>query len=181
MSDSIFQQNFFEIFSVAVSTDIDVKQLQDNNRELQQQYHPDRFASGSDEEKRIAMQATSLINQAFNTLKDPVQRLQYMLSLKGIEMNSESDTSMDGAFLMQQMELREAIENVRSHGDPLTQLDKLSVDLKKTLADLIETFDQHYQQDDLQQARDVVRKCQFIHKAQREVSEMTEQLEDELI
>ncbi len=181
MSDSIFQQSYFDIFSVPVSTDIELKQLQEKNRELQQTYHPDRFANGSDEEKRQAMQATSLINQAFKTLKDPVQRLQYMLSLKGIDMNAESDTSMDGAFLMEQMELREEIANVRSKADPLEALDNFATDLKQKLTALIDEFNQHYQQNELQIAREIVRKCQFINKAQREVSEITEQLEDELI
>ncbi len=181
MSESIFKQNYFEVFSVEISTDVDIKQLKESNRKLQQQYHPDRFASASDEEKRQAMQATSLINQAFNTLKDPVLRLQYMLSLKGVDMNAETDTSMDGAFLMEQMELREDIANVRSQSDPVNALDTIASGLKVKLSSLIETFNQAYQQDQLEQAREVVRKCQFINKAQREVTEMTEQLEDELL
>ncbi len=181
MSDSILTQNYFEIFSLAISTEVDIKQLQQTNRELQQQYHPDKFASASDVDKRRAMQITSLLNQAFNTLKEPVLRLQYMLSLKGVDMNAETDTSMDGAFLMEQMELREAIADVRQKTDPLAVLDDMSRQLKKRLASLVEEFKQYYQQDELEKSREVVRKCQFINKAQKEVSEITEQLEDELI
>lgn len=181
MSDPIFNQNYFEIFSLAVSTEVDVKQLQEKNRELQQKYHPDKFAGGSDEDKRQAMQITSLINQAFNSLKDPVLRLQYLLSLKGVDMNAETDTSMDGAFLMEQMELREDIANVRSTSDPLDSLDTMSSDLKNKLSGLITDFAQFYDQDALDKSREVVRKCQFISKAQKEVSAIAEQLEDELI
>ncbi len=84
MSNSIFEQNYFEIFSIAVSTEPDSEKLREANRELQQQVHPDRFANSSDAEKRQAMQITSLINQAFKTLQEPVLRLQYMLSLRGL-------------------------------------------------------------------------------------------------
>jgi len=48
MSNQIFKQNYFEIFSVPVSTAPDINQLKEKNRELQQQVHPDRFANSSD-------------------------------------------------------------------------------------------------------------------------------------
>ncbi len=181
MSDSIFSQNYFEIFSLDISINPDLNQLKEKNRELQQQVHPDRFANSSDEEKRVAMQKTSLINEAFNTLKDPVLRLQYMLSLKGVDMTAESDTSMDGAFLMEQMELREDIANVRDTSDPLETLDEMAAQLKNRLSQLISEFEQHYQNEELSECREVVRKLQFINKAQKEVSDTAEQLEDELI
>jgi len=181
MSDLIFSQNYFEIFSLDVSTNPDLALLNENNRALQRLAHPDKFANSSEAEKRLAMQKTSLINQAFNTLKDPALRLQYMLSLKGIDMNAETDTTMNGAFLMDQMELREKISEVRSQSDPLDELEKISKDLKSSSANLIIEFDKHYQADDLDTGREVIRKLQFINKAQREVSELTEQLEDELL
>ena len=181
MSDSIFSKNYFEIFSLDISTNPDLNVLNENNRELQRLVHPDKFASGDESEKRQAMQKTSLINQAFNTLKDPVLRLQYMLSLKGIDMNGETDTSMDGVFLMDQMELREKISEVRSQSDPLDELDSIAKDLKMTSTDLIVEFDNFFQADALDKSREVVRKLQFINKAQREVSELSEQIEDELL
>jgi len=181
MSDSIFKQNYFEIFSIEVSTDPDLNQLKEKNREWQQQVHPDRFANSSDAEKREAMQQTSLINQAFNTLKDPVLRLQYMLSLKGVDMNSETDTTMDGAFLMEQMELREEIGDAKNNSEPFDLLDKLSSGLKKKSSDLTHDFDKYYQQDELDKGREIVRKLQFLNKAQKEINDIVEQLEDELL
>ena len=181
MPDSIFSQNYFEIFSLDVSTNPDLNVLNENNRELQRLVHPDKFASSDESQKRQAMQKTSLINQAFNTLKNPVLRLQYMLSLKGLDMNAETDTSMDGVFLMDQMELRERISDVRSKPDPLDELDLITKNLKKTSTDLIVEFDKFYQTEALDISREVVRKLQFINKAQREVSELSEQIEDELL
>jgi len=181
MSNPIFKQNYFEIFSVPVSTALNLSQLKEKNHELQQQVHPDRFASSAESEKREAMQVTSLVNEAYNTLKVPVSRLQYMLTLKGMDMNSETDTSMDGAFLMQQMELREEIADVQSQSDPLDVLDTMSRDLKNQAENLVLSFAEHYQQDELEKSREIVRKLQFINKAQKEVNDLTEQLEDELI
>lgn len=181
MSDSIFKKNYFDIFSLDVSTSPDLHRLKEKNRELQQQVHPDRFANGSEAEKREAMQITSLINQAFETIKDPVSRLQYMLMLKSVDMSSETDTSMDGAFLMEQMELREEIADVRSQSDPLEILDTMTSDLKIKSADLTDSFESSYKQDELDECREIVRKLQFFNKAQKEVNEIVEQLEDELI
>lgn len=164
-----------------VSTELDLSKLKEQNQQLQQQVHPDRFATSSDAEKREAMQITSLVNEAFNTLKAPVLRLQYMLSLKGVDMNGETDTSMDGAFLMQQMELREEIADVRNQSEPLDVLDTMSRDLKNQAQNLVLSFADFFQQDDLQKSREIVRKLQFIVKAQKEVSDIVEQLEDELI
>jgi len=181
MSDSLFKQNYFEIFCLPVSVSPDLQQLKNKNHELQQQVHPDRFAAASEADKRQAMQQTSLLNQAYKTLKDPVSRLVYMLSLKGVDMNAETDTTMDGAFLMEQMELREEIADVRSQADPLDVLDTLSADLKNKSADLLQMFEQCYAQDELEKAREIVRKLQFLSKAQTEINIISEQLEDELI
>ena len=181
MSDSLFNQNYFEIFSLAVSGDPDMRQLNEKNRELQQRVHPDRFATASDAEKREAMQKTSLVNEAYNTLKDPVSRLQYMLTLKGMDISAETDTTMDGAFLMEQMEFREEIADVRRQANPLDVLDTMTSDVKNKAADLRDDFEKFYQQDNLEKAREIVRKLQFLSKAQKDINHMVERLEDELI
>lgn len=181
MPNSIFKQNYFEIFSLPISTAPDLNQLKEKNHKLQQQVHPDRFANSDDAEKREAMQITSLVNEAYNTLKIPVARLQYMLTLKGIDMNGETDTAMDGMFLMQQMELREEIADVRSQADPLDVLDTMSRDLKDQAENLVVNFADFYAQEELEKSREVVRKLQFVNKARKEVNDITEQLEDELI
>ena len=181
MSDSIFNQNYFEIFSQPVSTEPDVNLLKEKNRELQQEVHPDRFANSSDAEKRQAMQITSLVNEAFETLKNPVSRLQYMLTLKGVDMNGETDTAMDGVFLMEQMELREEIADVKRQENPLDVLDEMTSELKTKSANLISDFSQRFENDELDSGREIVRKLQFLNKAQKEINDIIEQIEDELI
>ncbi|MDH5712186.1 MAG: Fe-S protein assembly co-chaperone HscB, partial [Gammaproteobacteria bacterium] len=149
--------------------------------QLQKAVHPDRFAHGSDQEKRIAMQQTSLINQAFQTLKEPVSRAQYMLKLQGIDMDSETDTTMDAEFLMEQMEFRESIVEVQDKPDPLSALDVMSKTLGQKMSALMMSFASSYEAASYKDARELVRKMQFIIKAQKEVDDLSEKLEDELI
>jgi molecular chaperone HscB len=180
MTEDIFSKNFFEIFDVAIAADIDLLKVAEVNRELQKSAHPDRFAQADERDRRIAMQKTSLINEAFQTLKDPVARIQYMLKLKGMDMESETDTTMDGEFLMQQMEFRESISEVRSYSDPLDELDKMSSKTRKQIDDLMMAFNDCYEKSALDEAREIVRKMQFLAKAQKEINETSEQLEDEM-
>ena len=180
MSDDFFSKNYFEIFGIPVSYVVDLNQLSDINRELQKQFHPDRFAAQGDDATRMAMQKTSLINQAYDALKDSIARGQYLLKLKGIEMQGDTDTSMDPMFLMEQMEFREAIAEVQNNDDPLDVLDSMAAGAKKKLQQLEVQFANDYSNENLQAARDTVRKMQFLIKAQKEISAISEQLEDEL-
>ena len=180
MSDDLFLQNYFEIFGIPVSYEVDLNRLSETNRELQKQFHPDRFAAQGDDATRMAMQKTSLINQAYDALKDSIARGQYLLKLKGIEMQGDTDTSMDPMFLMEQMEFREAIAEVQNNDDPLDVLDSMAAGAKKKLQQLEVQFANDYSNDNLQAARDTVRKMQFLIKAQKEISAISEQLEDEL-
>jgi molecular chaperone HscB len=179
--DDLFGKNYFAIFNSPVTFNIDLNAVAGVYRELQKAVHPDRFASGSDQERRLAMQKTSLINHAFQTLKAPVARAQYMLQCQGVETNTETDTTMDTGFLMEQMEIREAIAEVRDQSDPLAELDKLSADLRAKQAQLAQQFAADFDRQLFKQAREVVRKMQFVTRAQADIAELTEELENELM
>lgn len=181
MADDLFSKNYFEIFDVPVMVDVDMNRVNQIYRQLQKAVHPDRFASDSEQARRIAMQQTSLINQAFQTLKDPVSRAQYMLKLQGMDINAETDTTMDAEFLMEQMEFREALTEVPDAADPLQKLDMMAADLNKKLQNLMSNFASHISDKALDNAREDVRKMQFLVKAKKEVDELSQQLEDELL
>jgi len=148
---------------------------------LQKQVHPDKFASGTDQEKRLSMQQTSWINEAQATLKDPVLRATYLLNLKGTDINLENETTMDAVFLMQQLELRERLENIRNEDDPLDVLDGLSKELKSSIDDMMKGFSQSYEADQIDDAREWIRKLQFMQKAIKEINTLSADIEDELM
>jgi len=180
MSD-LFSKNYFEIFNLPVQFELDTNKLSQHYRELQKEVHPDKFVSTGEQQSRMAVQLTSLVNQAFDTLKSSVSRAQYLLKLAGLDIDHEQDTTMDPMFLMEQMELREEIENVRSKTDPLAEVDRLLKQIKNSQKDVMASFDQAYQQQDLKAAHEWSRKLQFLNKNTIELDEIAVVLEDELL
>ncbi len=180
MTTDILSSNFFEIFDVPVGYQIDLDQVQQRYRDLQKAVHPDKFVNASDHEKRISMQQTSWLNEAFNTLKQPVERAIYLLKLKQVDLNMENETTMDMAFLMEQMEMREALSNVRTKDDPLSELGVFSAQIKNKMQTLVEGFSTSYEADQLDDAKEWIRKMQFVQKAKNEVNELSAKIEDEL-
>jgi len=172
---------------VPVSFDVDLPQIQQRYMNLQSLVHPDKFVNASDGEKRLSMQQTSHINEALQTLKDPVMRAIYLLKLKGLDINLENETTMDMSFLMAQMEMREAMENVKtkqaaakmSFEESLDVLDDMRRDVNKQTKSVMSAYAQSYQQDDLETAREWVRKLQFLQKAKKEISALSADIEDE--
>lgn len=186
MSKAILDCNFYELFELPVSYDVDFTKLQQHYMMLQKQLHPDRFANSSDLQKRLSMQQTSWVNEAQSTLKDPVLRATYLLKLNGIDINLENETTMDAGFLMQQLELREKLEQVKQNykthdGDPLAILDTITEELKTSMNDIKQGFADSYTAGQFEDAREWIRKLQFLKKATSEVNMLTAEIEDDLM
>jgi len=172
-----FSQTHFELFGLPQSYALDRDQLDAAYRDLQNTVHPDRFAAQPEAEQRLAMQWATQVNEAYQTLKHPVSRGVYLLRLQGIDALDASNTRMAPAFLMQQMEWREAIEAARA-GKSTASLDTLSDELRAAhrgiearLAELIDA------KQDLDGARDAVRQLRFMDKLIAEVGDVYEELE----
>jgi len=122
-------RNYFELFDFAESFEIDQEQLAEKYRALQGELHPDRFANATDQERRLSVQTTAFINEAYTTLKSDLKRSHYLLKLSDITFNAETETSSDGEFLIQTMELHEQVEEVGGSDNPLGKLETLSKNL----------------------------------------------------
>ena len=180
MTDAL-STNYFDLFEIPVSYDVDLNRLQHRYRELQKAVHPDRYASGSSQERRISMQQTSLINQALHTLKHPVERAMYLLQLKGVDFATDRQTTMDAAFLMDQMAMREKLETVQDLQDPLGELDVMTDEIMTRLHATAGEFSRAYESDETEAATEAVRKLQFLYKAKTEIDNLAASLEDELL
>jgi molecular chaperone HscB len=108
------QASDFELFGLPAAFSLDRGQLDLQWKSLQREAHPDRFASEGAAAQRIAMQWSVRINEAYNRLKDPLKRAAYLCELNGAAVNAENNTSMPPAFLMQQMEWREALDDCKA-------------------------------------------------------------------
>lgn len=175
--------DFFHLFGLPVSFSIDTAALMQRYRELQQTVHPDRFASSSEQERRLSLQYATHINEALRVLKDPLERARYILELKGVQWDDEHTTLSDPEFLMQQMELRESLSDINEQSDPLGTVADIIAKVESLVRDnsqVLETLLSSDQPDDLEQAKNQVRKMQFLRKMESEAESLEARLEDEM-
>lgn len=166
----------FDLFDLPAQFALNANALDDAYRTVQAQVHPDRFAAAGDAQKRIAMQWATRTNEAYQTLRDPLKRATYLLGLRGIDVGAENNTAMEPAFLMQQMEWRERIEdaagakNVDELDALLTELrDEERVRFGKLAALLDSGVDQA--------ASEAVRQLMFIERVATEIGTQIERLD----
>jgi molecular chaperone HscB len=170
-------QNHFELFHLPQQFAVDLKALDQAYRDVQNQVHPDKFARSPDAEKRVAMQWATRANEAYQTLKSPLRRATYLCELHGVDHETESNTAMAPAFLMQQMEWREALDDARAARDvnALAALDSELADTRREqLAQIAAALDG----DDYRQAALGVRQLMFLEKFGAEVGAAFDRMTD---
>jgi molecular chaperone HscB len=173
---SSLSDSHFVLFGLPEQFAIDADSLDHAYRTVQAQVHPDRFAAAGDAQKRVAMQWATRANEAYQTLRDPLKRAKYLLHLRGVDVGAEDNTAMEPAFLMQQMEWREAIEDA-VHAKNVDALDALSGELRDDerarLAKLAALIDSGSNQP----AAEAVRQLMFIERVASDIETQIERLE----
>jgi len=161
-------QNHFELFQLPARFNVDMDALDAAYREVQGRVHPDRFVNATDAEKRVAMQWATRANEAYQTLKHPQKRAQYLIELNGVDLQTESNTAMPMAFLMQQMEWREALGDARAAKDA-GALDELDAQLRGERKTMLARVGQQLDAGEYGQAAEGVRALMFLDKFGDEV------------
>jgi molecular chaperone HscB len=171
-------QNHFELFGLEPGYALEPERLERAYREIQAKIHPDRFAQASDAEKRASMQWTTRVNEAYRTLKSPVERARYLLELNGVDVAFETNTAMPPEFLGRQLELREALELAQREKNA-EALDRLRTELRSEEEELKtalgETIDAKR---DYAAAAGLVRKLKFLDRLDAEIDTATETMEE---
>jgi len=172
-----FSRNHFELFGLPVSFAIDTAALDRAWRELQAEVHPDRHAAADDGLRRLALQASARVNEAYRALKNPVERGRYLLHLRGIDAFDETDTRLPLDFLEAQLERRERAAEAAEAGD-VQVLDDIVADIRaesrareRDLAALLG------QPGDGAPATSVLRELRFLAKVAEDVGAMAEALD----
>ncbi|MCO4206407.1 co-chaperone HscB [Aeromonas hydrophila] len=168
--------NYFELFGLVESFELDTRQLAETYRQLQTQFHPDRFATAPEREQLAAVQRAAQINDAFTTLKAPLRRAEYLLSLRGTELRGEQQTLQDTAFLMQQLEWRERLADLKGETDPERAIKDFRQEIRHDHQLLMQQLTQALATGEDPRAADCVRKLKFVDKLLEEL----ERFEDSL-
>jgi len=173
-----FSGNYFEMFGLRPAFRCDVAALDRAYRDLQSEVHPDRFAGGSDAEKRVALQTSARVNEAYRALKDPVRRAQYLLSLHGVDAIGGTDTQLPFEFLERQLERRESASDAFAASDART-LSALRGEARAEALALEELLGQTLDVgDDSATARTRVRELTFLAKLADDIDTMLAGIED---
>jgi molecular chaperone HscB len=169
-------QNHFELFGLPAGYSIEISQLEQAYRDVQSKVHPDRFASGSDAERRVAMQWATRANEAYQTLKSPLMRARYLCELAGTELGLERNTAMAPAFLMQQMEWREALVGASASGSE-NALEDVEAQLNSARKSTEQATATALSEHNYALAVHLVRQWTFIEKFSDDVNAVRERLE----
>ncbi|HEY4296154.1 MAG TPA: Fe-S protein assembly co-chaperone HscB [Paraburkholderia sp.] len=167
----------FDLFDLPAQFALDTAALEHAYRTVQAQVHPDRFAAAGDAQKRIAMQWATRTNEAYQTLRDPLKRATYLLSLRGIDVGAENNTAMEPAFLMQQMEWREGIEDAAAAKN-VDALDALLTELRDEERMRFDKLGASLDSGANQAAGEAVRQLMFIERVASEIGAQIERLEN---
>jgi molecular chaperone HscB len=170
--------NYFELFGLKPEFAIDIATLETNFRKIQSESHPDRFVTATSSQKMQSMQLATLANEAYQTLKKPANRAQYLLEQQGITAIAETNTEMPADFLMQQMEWREAMEDAIAAKDIAaleSLLNEMRNEAQRLNNELSSTIDR---QQDYIAATASTRKLIFIDKVSADINRAIEKLED---
>ena len=170
-------QNHFDLFGLQPAFAVDEERLERAYREIQSRVHPDRYAHAGDAERRASLQWTTRVNEAYRTLKNPVQRASHLLGLQGVDVAFETNTAMPANFLTDQLELREALEDASGSKDlgALERLQKrIDADKRSLQERLGESLDR---KKDYAVAADLVRELKFLEKMEAEIDAAYEAIE----
>ncbi|MFA0148119.1 co-chaperone HscB [Vibrio lentus] len=169
--------NHFELFGLPLQFQLDGSLLSSQFRDLQRQFHPDKFAIASERDSLLAVQKAAQINDAYQVLKNPISRAEYLLVQHGEDIRGEQQTMQDPMFLMEQMELREELEDIADSSDPEDALFAFEGKVSKMYKQQLSAIQQELESEAWLEAADRVRKLKFIAKLKNEI----ELVEDRLI
>ncbi|MBS0286182.1 MAG: Fe-S protein assembly co-chaperone HscB [Proteobacteria bacterium] len=168
---SLDKSDYFSLFGLPKIFTLNNSALKSRYYQLQQAVHPDKFVNSANTEKKAALLQSATINEAYQVLCSPLKRAIYLLTLQGVDIQSEIDTALDTAFLDEQFALRERM----AEGEYKAIYDVVSNTLKEYENKLSQILDNTtLSQDALEKARQIVRKMQFYDHLSQDLQEQQE-------
>ncbi|MBL8510568.1 MAG: Fe-S protein assembly co-chaperone HscB [Betaproteobacteria bacterium] len=171
-----FSKNYFELFDLPITYHINVGDLELAYRDVQSVVHPDRYAVAEEAAQRLAAQWATRANEAYAILKSPLKRARYFLQLHGIDTQEHTHTDMPAAFLMQQIEWREAAQQAGQAKD-IVALERIASLRRQAERQLFLQLARELDSPDTyQDARQSVRKLRFLERLGEEIGDAFDNL-----
>ena len=159
---------YFTLFQLPVSYTINLATLEQNYRTLAAQFHPDKYTTANPFEQKQALMMSATINQAYTTLKSPIDRAAYLLQQHNINPDDPHNTQIDPEFLMQQMQWRETLAEAQAEQNT-AELHALQNEIAQAQTQLYQQLEHTFNQQDYPAASDLVRQGRFLNKLHSEI------------
>lgn len=159
--------SYFKIMDCDYTFTLDTQKLQKRYLQLQRSLHPDNFSQKSVEEQEYSEIHSALVNKAYKTLLKPLSRGLYMLELEGMSIEEGTDSGADSEFLMELMEINEALDEAETP----EEASKIGQDTKGKLADLTKAIDRALLKGELQAAKALLAQMKYYANIEEKVKE----------
>lgn len=174
------QQDLFALFGLPRQYSVVPEDLRKRYLQLQHTMHPDMESRQDAASRDAATLAGTRLNDAYDTIRDPVRRAVYLLQSAGVEFQPDRETTADAAYLFTQLELRESLAslNLSNNTDAQEQLDKLRDQAQRQLDTAGAEFSSAWQSSEWSAAKQAIARMLFAAKLKRDVRDREEELLD---
>ena len=168
---SITKRNFFDLFNLPISVDVNIDKLEINYKKLQKGFHPDNFVNSTYAEQTSALRISSQVNDGYNTLKNIETRIEYILIIKGFSVD-DSTTFKDKSFLMKQLEISDFIESLSSDNYDKSKINLLINEIGKKMHDLVINIKNLISSENYSDAYEDLSKLKFYKKSIKQLNDI---------
>lgn len=174
--------DYYELLGIPRGLNLSLDELQKRYYALSRELHPDRFMQKPEAERARALDMSSALNDAYRTLKDPIKRAQYLLTLEGFDIGEQRSKDVPPELLEEVFELNMALEEMRGGDDSarpqLEDAEKNFTNILTASGQLLETLFGQY---DASQSRDVLAEIRNVLNRRKYISNLVSEVEKTLI
>jgi molecular chaperone HscB len=165
--------NYFDFFGLPHRLNLDSKDLESRFYALSKQWHPDRFARASADQRRISENATATLNDGYRTLKEPVSRAEYLLKEHGFDIGEQKSGNVPPELLEEVFELNMALEEVEESRPQLEEARQkflaMREQIDRELFSQFAAYDEAQDQATLETIRGILNRRKYIRNLLNQV------------
>jgi molecular chaperone HscB len=170
--------DYYELFGIPRSLNLSLDALQQRYYELSRQLHPDRFMQKPEAERQRALDMSSALNDAYRTLKEPIKRAQYLLSLEGFDIGEQRSKDVPPELLEEVFELNMALEEMRGGDDSARpQLEQADKNFTNMLAETDQQLEALFGRHDAGQSREVLSEIRNVLNRRKYIQNLVSEVE----